>query len=134
MMPGWDRGVPLLSRWTFRRGFLDAVAVPAAVYLANTGIEWPATVQHVEVDLEGFTVPQDTIDYFPESLAREDVAFLLGFRGDAIVVAMRNPADPVLLAILEFIFNRSVESVSTSPGQILEAFNRHYGDGSWLLL
>src|SRR5205807_6540672 len=34
---------PLLSRWTFRRGFLDAVVVPVPVHLANATIAWPAT-------------------------------------------------------------------------------------------
>src|SRR5690242_9635328 len=48
---------PLLSGWTFRRGFLDAMTVPAAVYLRPISFLRPATVRRVEVDLDGFVVP-----------------------------------------------------------------------------
>src|SRR4051794_39927039 len=54
---------PLLSRWTFRRGFLDEVAVPAAVHMTRGPIPLPATVGRVEVDLAGFEVPLETVEF-----------------------------------------------------------------------
>jgi uncharacterized protein (TIGR02996 family) len=118
---------PLLSRWTFRRGFLDAAAVPAAVHLANAAIPWPATVRRVEVDLSGFEVPLETVEFVPESVARENVLLPIGFRGRTLVLAMKDPKDAGVLEKLEFIFNRDIEAVASPPEQIMEAIGRHYG-------
>jgi uncharacterized protein (TIGR02996 family) len=117
----------LLSRWTFRRGFLDTVAVPAGVHLANPAVAWPATVRRVEVDLVGFEVPLEAIEFVPESVARENVLLPVGFRGRTLVLAMTDPKDAGLLEKLDFILNRPIEAVACPPDQVTEAIGRHYG-------
>lgn len=125
---GWlGRLRPLLSRWTFRRGFLDAVAVPVGVHLANAAIAWPATVHRVEVDLDGFGVPLEVVEFVPESVARENVLMPIGFRGRTMVLAMTDPKDVGTLERLAFLLDRDIESVASPPEQIVEAINRHYG-------
>lgn len=117
----------LLSRWAFRRGFLDAVAVAAGVHLANAAIAWPGTVRRVEVDLAGFEVPLEVIEFVPESVARENVLLPIGFRGRAMVLAMNDPKDAGVLERLAFILDRGIEAVASPPEQIVEAIDRHYG-------
>jgi uncharacterized protein (TIGR02996 family) len=119
---------PLLARWTFRRGFLDAVAVSAAAYIAHEAIAWPATVRHVEVDLTGYTVPQEIIELVPESVARENVSIPIGSRSRVLVMAMLLPLDASLRQQLEFTLNRHIEPIGASAEQVIEALNRHYGN------
>lgn len=85
---------PLLDGWAFRRGFLDAVRVPAASYLRHTSLPLPATVRRVEVDLAGFEVPADVLEWIPASVAYENVLLPVGFRGGTLVLAVQNPPDP----------------------------------------
>lgn len=118
---------PLLSRWTFRRGFLDAVSVLPGAYLASSPITWPATVRRVEVDLASVEVPRETIEFVPESVARENLLLPLAFRGRTLVLAVTDPKDARMLEKLEFICNRDIEAVASPPEQITEAIDRHYG-------
>lgn len=118
---------PLLARWTFRRGFLDKVAVAPSVYLQHDAIPCPATVRHLEVELTDFTVPPAVLDFFPESVAWENVCLPLGFRGRTLVIAGLDPLDADMLQKLEFIFSRDVEPVAAPKEQILEAIKRTYG-------
>jgi uncharacterized protein (TIGR02996 family) len=103
---------PLLARWTFRRGFLDEIAVPAAVYLRYARLPCPATVRRVRVDLAGFAVPLPVIERVPASVARENVVLPLGLRGDVLVLAVPDPRDIDLLAKIQFILNRDVQPVA----------------------
>jgi uncharacterized protein (TIGR02996 family) len=119
---------PLLSAWTFRRGFLAAVVVPAATYLRHAALPLPATVRRVEVDLDGFEVPLETIEFVPESVAYENSMLPIGFRGRTLVVAMSDPNERSMLEKLEFILNRGVEAVATPKQQLIEAIRRHYGE------
>ncbi len=118
---------PLVRRWTFRRGFLDEVAVPARVYIEHKALPLPATVRHREVDLRGFVASHDVIDFVPDAIARETVFLPLGFRGRTIVVAVGNPHDSNTLEKIRFLLDRPVEPVAAAVEQILEAINRHYG-------
>jgi uncharacterized protein (TIGR02996 family) len=118
---------PLLSGWSFRRGFLDAIAVPAAVYLKHTTFPRPATVRELEVDLGGFEAPPAVIGLVPESVARENVLLPIGLRGRRLVLAVRGPLDADLLAKMQFILNRDIEPVAADAGQVVEAIGRHYG-------
>src|SRR5262249_34950454 len=110
------------------RGFLDAAAVPVPVHLANAAIAWPATVRRVEVDLAGFEVPVETVELVPASVAHENVILPVGFRGQALVVAMRDPRDAGMIEKLEFILNQGIEPVAASKQQLLEAILLHYGE------
>jgi hypothetical protein len=103
-----------------------------AVFLDRASILWPATVRRIEVDLRGFEVPANAAELVPESLARQDVVVPIGFRGQTLVLAMRDPDDRPMLEVLEFILNRGIEAVAAPAGQIIETINRRYGDGSWL--
>jgi uncharacterized protein (TIGR02996 family) len=118
---------PFVSRWTFRRGFLDEVAVPPRVYLENDSVPYPPTVRRIGVDLDGFEIPPEVIEYVPESVARENVCVPLGFRGPTILLALQLPDDMETLARLEFILNRPVEPVAADTGQVREAIGHHYG-------
>lgn len=118
---------PLLSGWTFHRGFLDSITVPAAVYLQREAMPRPATVRRIQVDLDGFEPPQSILELVPESVARENAVFPIGFRGRTLVMAAREPRDAELLAQLQFILNREVELVAADGEQVMEAINRLYG-------
>jgi uncharacterized protein (TIGR02996 family) len=122
---------PLLSGWTFRRGFLDAVSVPAATYLAHADIPRPATVRSLEVDLTGFEVSRPVIEFIPESVARENIVLPIGFRGRTVVLAVPDPRDIDTVQKLQFILNRDVEPVAAPAGQRVEAINRHYGQSEF---
>ncbi len=119
---------PLLSRGTFRRGFLDVVAVPARVYLEQAAIIWPATVRHVEIDLQRFEPPGEVIEFVPKSLAYADMVLPIGFRGQTLVLAIKDPKDEILLDKLEFILNRDIEPVAAPKQSLLEALRRLYGE------
>jgi uncharacterized protein (TIGR02996 family) len=118
---------PLLSGWTFRRGFLDAMSVRAAVYLAEAEIPRPATVRTFEVDLTGIEVPQEVIEYIPESVARENILLPIGFRRGTLVLAtIPNPKNALLMQKMEFILNRDLEQVTAPLGHVIEAISRFY--------
>jgi len=116
----------LLCHWTFRRGYLDAVAVPARVFLAETSVPCPPTVRCVEVDLTGFEVPDDVLEVVPESVARENIMLPLGIRDKKLAIAMQEPTDQALLEKLEFILNRSIVAIAAPADQIAAAINHHY--------
>lgn len=118
---------PMLTRWSFRRGFLDTVAVPASVYLQHTAIPRPATVRRFEVDLTGFEIPLSVLELLPESVARENICLSLGLRGRTQVIAKAYPQDDDMLMKLEFILNREIELVAATKKQLIESINRHYG-------
>lgn len=125
---GWlEPLVPLLRRWTFRRGFLDAITVAAAAYLEHPTLPMPATVRRVEVDLDGFEVPSDVLDLVPQSVAHSNVLLPVGFRGGVLVLAMQDPLDPDLMAKLRYILNRDLEAVPAPGAQVAEAIHRHHG-------
>lgn len=117
---------PLLCRWKFRRGFLDAVAMPAATYLRQATLPLPATVRRVEVDLNGFEPALRALAYIPESVASENVLVPIGFRRRKLVLAMQNPEDAGTLELPEFVLWRGIEAVAAPPGQIIEAIERSY--------
>lgn len=118
---------PPACRGVFRRGFLDEVTISAAAYLADGPVRPAATVRRLEVDLTGFDVPAEVIEFVPESVARENVALPIGFRGRTLVLAMPEPLDAKRLAMFEFILNRPVDRVFAPAEQVIEAINRHYG-------
>jgi uncharacterized protein (TIGR02996 family) len=117
---------PLLSRWVFRRGFLDEVAVHARVYLEQAEIPCPATVRQVTADLAGLEVPVTVLELMPGSVARENVLLPLGFRGTTLVLAMRDPQDTDTLTKICFILNREVAPVPALAEEITEAIERVY--------
>jgi uncharacterized protein (TIGR02996 family) len=117
---------PSLARWSFRRGFLDMIAVPASLYLQRA-VKCPATVRRFEVDLAGFEIPLSIIELVPEGVARESVTIPLGLHNRTLVMAMPDPRDTELLAKLQFIMNRYIEPVAASREQIIETIGRHYG-------
>jgi type IV pilus assembly protein PilB len=116
----------LLSRWTFRRGFLDEAAVPARVHLARAAISWPALVRRIELDLDGFEAPPETLEIVPGSVARENVVLPIGWRDSLLVLAIPNPRDHETLEKLQFILNQDIEPVAAREEQIVEAIARYY--------
>ena len=59
-------------------------------------LAWHGT-RRIEADLEGFEVPSDTLDFVPESVARENVMLPIGFRGRTLVLAVQDPQDVTTL-------------------------------------
>jgi uncharacterized protein (TIGR02996 family) len=118
---------PLVSRWTFRRGFLDEVAVLARTFAAQDGFPRPATVRRIEVDLTGAEIPRETLLLLPENVARENLVFPLADRAGRLLVAISNPDNWDTLQKLQFIINRDIEPLPAPAEQILEAIERHRG-------
>jgi uncharacterized protein (TIGR02996 family) len=119
---------PLFSGWTFRRGFLDAVRVPAATYLRHPAFPRPATVRRVEVDLEGFEVPADALQLVPEPVAYANVLLPIGLRGGTLLLALQDPPEADILGKMRVVFNRDIEAVVAPGRQVAEAIRRHFGD------
>lgn len=118
----------LLKRWTFRRGFLDDVTLAAGLYLDHAdALHRVRTLRRIEVDLTEFQPHLTTLEWIPESVARENIVFPLGFRGRRLVIALREPHDLDLLAKLQFMMNREIETVAASDEQLVEAINRCFG-------
>jgi uncharacterized protein (TIGR02996 family) len=117
---------PLLRRWTFRRGFLDEMAVTARAFVEQVAIPRPPTVRRVEVDLADTEVPPETVLLMPQSVARENLVFPLASRPGRLLLAMADP-DRDTLQKLQFIFNSDIEAFPAPPGQVLDAIERHYG-------
>jgi uncharacterized protein (TIGR02996 family) len=119
---------PSLSAWRFRRGFLDAVTVPAATYMRHATFPRPASVRRIEVDLDGFEMPAEALELGLVSVAYQNVLLLLGFRDKTFVIAVQDPLDMDLLSKMEFIMNCIVEQVPAPGRQVAEAIRRQYGD------
>jgi uncharacterized protein (TIGR02996 family) len=123
----------LLKRWTFRRGFLDDLTLAAGLYLDHAdALRGVRTLRRIEVDLTEFQPLPTILDYFPESVARENIALPLGFRGDRLVVALREPNDLWALKMIntmQFILNREIEAVAASVEQLVEAIDRCFDSG-----
>ncbi|NBV46930.1 MAG: type II/IV secretion system protein [Planctomycetia bacterium] len=79
------------------------------------------------VDLASTTVPQETVELLPESVARENTIFPLSLEGSTLRVAGCDPTDLDTQEKLRFILNRDVEMALAPREQIIEAINRHYG-------
>jgi uncharacterized protein (TIGR02996 family) len=118
---------PSLRDWTYRRGFLDAISVPAATYVHHASLTLLATVRRVQVDLMGFEPSPYILELVPESVARENYVLALGFRGQSLLMAAREPQDADMLAKMQFILNSWVELVAAGGEQVVEAINRLYG-------
>lgn len=124
----WLGGLrPSLRGWTFRRGFLDAISLPAAAYVQHASLPLLATVRRVQVDLIGFEPSLYILELLPESVARENYVLPLGLRGQSLLMAAREPQDADMLAKLQFILNFRVELVAAIGEQVVEAINRLYG-------
>jgi type IV pilus assembly protein PilB len=118
---------PLAKRSTFRRGFLDEVALEPGAFLAYTLPRCPPTVRRVLVGLEGYWAEQRLVEYLPESVAYENLCFPIGERGRALFLAMEQPEDTDLIQKLNFILNRDIAPVPATAAQIVDAIVRHYG-------
>jgi uncharacterized protein (TIGR02996 family) len=118
---------PLLSGWTFRRGLLDAITVPAATYLQHATIPHPATVRRILIDLQDFEVPENAFEWVPESLAYRNVVLPAGFREGKLVLAVQDPPDADVVEKMRFLLNRDIEMVAAPNRQVEKAFCRHYG-------
>ncbi|MFO0845893.1 MAG: TIGR02996 domain-containing protein [Gemmataceae bacterium] len=119
---------PLTKQSTFRRGFLDEVALVPAAFLAHAP-PWPSTVRRVLVDLNGFTADRLLVEMLPESVAREHRLFPIGGRDGALWFATAEPPDdPQLLERLDFILNREIHLFPADPRQVEDAILRHYGN------
>jgi uncharacterized protein (TIGR02996 family) len=123
--------LPYLTRWEFRRGFLESVRVPAKAYLDHPPSFFrPPPIRHLEVDLSGVEVPAAVLDLFPEFVARPNAAFPVGLRGGKLVLAMRDPGDQEVISKLEFVLNREIEAVGAPAEQLFEVIERHYREAS----
>jgi uncharacterized protein (TIGR02996 family) len=122
---------PLLTHWTFRRGFLDGVIVAARHLVDPEHFSPPGTVRLIKADLDGFDVPQRILELMPESLARENLLLPLGLRGRTLVLAMEHPEDGDTLDKVQFILNQEIKPVTAVSGQLIEAIERNYGQYQW---
>jgi uncharacterized protein (TIGR02996 family) len=115
---------PLLARWAFRRGFLEAVALPALVYVDHADlIRQNETIRRVEVILSGADIAATIVALVPETVARERFVFPIGRAGDGLVLAA---LDPVGAAKLAPFLGRPLDVVEGQREEIVEAINRHY--------
>jgi type IV pilus assembly protein PilB len=117
----------LARQSTFRRGFLDEVALEPRAFLAYAPPACPPTVRRVLVSLEGCQIDRELVELLPESVAYENMCFPIGARDGALFLAMEHPEEPDLIERLNFILNRDIAPVPATAAQIVDAFVRHYG-------
>jgi len=114
----------LATHFRFRRGFVEAVRVPARLVVSGTnGLRQLAPIRDVFV-----TVAQEVIDRVPESVARENIILPLHYDGGRFWIAMSNANDRDMIDKLAFILNRDIIRVTMRDKEIREGINRHYGD------
>jgi uncharacterized protein (TIGR02996 family) len=125
----WARSLgPWATGWTFRRGFIEAVKLPAQAYLDHAAaLRRRAPVRRFEVDLTEVRVPETVLGVFPGSMARGNLVLPFGQREARLVVAMPDPDDLDLRGNLQSMLARDIEPVAAPLHQIVEAINRHYG-------
>jgi type IV pilus assembly protein PilB len=111
------------------RRFMRGDAVPAGAYLDHAAVFRAAPLRAFHLDLTEFEAPVAVIEYFPESVARENLVLPLAMQGGTMTIAMRDPGDQNLVQILQFIMNRDVEAVAAPAAQIAAAIERHYPEG-----
>jgi uncharacterized protein (TIGR02996 family) len=118
---------PWLRGGRFHRGLLDAVTVPAQVYLDHAAeIVRLVPIRRVTVDLADFRPGVDVVELVPESVARGNFAMPIGMRGRRLVIAVQNLEDQDLFQMITFILNRDLEPVRAAREQIVSAINAHY--------
>src|SRR5438477_13140359 len=81
------------------------------------------------VDLTEVTIPPAVIELVPESVARENVILPMALDGGVLRVIMSDPSDFDTVQKLQFILNKDIQPVLAPREQIIEAINRHYGQG-----
>src|SRR4051794_15084793 len=81
------------------------------------------------VDLTEVTIPPAVIELVPESVARENVILPMSQDNGALKIIMSDPSDFDTLQKLQFILNKDIQPVLAAREQIVEAINRHYGQG-----
>jgi type IV pilus assembly protein PilB len=81
------------------------------------------------VDLTEVTIPPAVIELVPESVARENVVLPLAQDNGALKIIMSDPSDFDTVQKLQFILNKDIQPVLSPREQIIEAINRHYGQG-----
>jgi type IV pilus assembly protein PilB len=118
---------PLTKQSTFRRGFLDEVALEPSAFFTPRLPLCPPTVRRVLASLEGYWADQELVEYLPESVAYENLCFPIAARDGVLFLAMERPDDRDVLDRLSFILNRTIAPVPATAAQIVEAIVRHYG-------
>ena len=81
------------------------------------------------VSLTETTVPQSIIELVPESVARENVVIPIAHDGNVLRIAVSDPSDYTTIEKLQFILNKDIQPVLAPREQIVEAINKHYGQG-----
>ncbi|HEY8503738.1 MAG TPA: hypothetical protein VIL46_04095 [Gemmataceae bacterium] len=80
------------------------------------------------IDLREVEIPAAVIELVPESVARENLVLPLALEGNALQIAVFDPADSHTLQKLQFILNKVIRPVLAERDQLREAINRHYGE------
>jgi len=90
-------------------------------------IRWMADEAGLEfVDLNDFPIDSRAINLLPETMARRHQLLAIGFRGDHPIVAMANPSNVFALDDLRTVLGGDVETVVSSPRQIIDYISRMY--------
>jgi type IV pilus assembly protein PilB len=79
------------------------------------------------VDLAEISIPDQVIEFVPESVARENNVLPMAEEDDALVVIMSDPLDIDTIEKLRFILNRRVEMALAPREALIEAINQYYG-------
>ncbi len=128
--PGWP-GSPRdrAAAFAFCRRLMRGGAIPAAHYLAHAAVFRTAPLRDIPVDRTDCEVPAAVIEYFPESVARVNLALPLALQDRTLTLALHNPDDHWLIQRLQFIFNLDIEVVAARADQLAAAVGRHYTGG-----
>jgi uncharacterized protein (TIGR02996 family) len=126
----WEHQIRWRKTWCWPDSFFRQLTMSATSLLEhNTTVLHFAAPPTISVDLDGLTLPQSVVELMPESVARENVLFLLFGGDDRHWIAMQEPNELELMNKLEFIFNRCIILVRAQSEQIIDAIDRHYPPG-----
>jgi type IV pilus assembly protein PilB len=100
------------------------LTIPAALFVGYPkSLLQLLPAPNITVSLDGFATPRDAVEVMPESIARENEAFPLGFQDRIFLVAATHPAGTDLVPKLEFILNRHVVAVRGEADEIAAAID-----------
>jgi uncharacterized protein (TIGR02996 family) len=118
-----------ISRWVFRRGFLEEMTIPVASYLENRStLSQLAPILRFQLDLTGVEVPASVMELLPESMARDHAILLLAEHQNEWLVAMADPGNTHVSEMIRFVFNKEVVGLQAPTDHIHEAIERLYGE------
>ena len=78
------------------------------------------------IDLNGYEIQGEVVESVPEEVSRKFVCIPIALKDNILDVAMADPLDLNMIKDLQFITGYSIQPAISTPGQIVEALQKHF--------